>query len=187
MQFLKVVRPDILSMGKSFMFSLTSAVRFWEITSLLHTRWISNFYVYGTSRQQAKDLDGEQLINPNMLKYVKAQTILPSFLKEHQQQTFYFGGLWQPLWKQWEEFFREEGHFIVQSPHIRSWQSGKENRGSNLFLLKSTIYVHQRNKSFNTVTFCLINIKGCLPISHLIKQSKWRELAFLTEFLLIIS
>lgn len=119
-----------------------------------------------------------------MLNHVKEQT-LPSFLKEHWQQTFSFLGLWQALWKQREDSFGERGHFIEQSPYIRSWHSGKGRCGSNLFLLRNTIQVHQRNKSLRTVTLCLINMLSYFTLNKTIKVKRTLPF-FLTEILLII-
>lgn len=119
-----------------------------------------------------------------MLNHVKEQT-LPSFLKERWQQTFSFLGLWQALWKQREDSFGERGHFIEQSPYIRSWHSGKGHCGSNLLLLRNTIQVHQRNKSLRTVTLCLINMLSYFTLNKTIKGKRTLPF-FLTEILLII-
>lgn len=140
--------------------------------------------LYGTCRQPAKARDWRTADNSNMLNHVREQT-LPSFLEEHWQHNFSFLGLWQALWNQREESFGEGGHFIEQSPYIRSWHSGKGRCRSNLFLLRNGIQVHQRNKSLRTVTLCLINMLSYFTCNKTIKVK--RTLPFFpTEILLII-
>lgn len=77
MQFFKVVRPDILSMGKSFVCKPTSAVHFWEITRFLHILLYSkplricNFQAT-SQRQRWSTAD-----NLNMLSDAQAQKNSP--------------------------------------------------------------------------------------------------------------
>lgn len=117
MQFFKVVRPHILSMGKSFMCRPTSAVRFWEITRLLHTPLYSKLLCTSMWNYQATSQarDGEQLTTPTCLNEGKEQTTLPSFLREQLQWTFSFLRLWQLLWNSEKNLSEEEGPSIEQS------------------------------------------------------------------------
>lgn len=153
MQFFKVVRPDILSMGKSFVFSLTSAVHFWEITSILPTLLYSKLLCIWKQKATGQKQRWRTADNSNMLKkMLRHKQFFQAFSKSINSKPFIFLGF--------DSFFENseknisENRVILQCnlQLLKSWQSGKENHGSNLFLLKSTIQVHQRNKSLSTVT-----------------------------------
>ena len=104
---------------------------------------------------------------------LKPRQLLQPFSKNIDSKPFLFSWALTAPFEKSEKYPSEMGSFYRAISHILEVGSlEKKNLGSNLFLLRSTIQVHQRNESFRTATSCLIDIKGCFAISHLIKQSE---------------
>jgi hypothetical protein len=86
-------------------------------------------------------MEMQTAVKSNMLNYIKSQAILSCFLEDNKP--FLCMSFDRPFEKS-EKHLHRRAHFVKQSLHIKISQSGKENHGSNLFLLRSTIQAHQK-------------------------------------------